>query len=252
VALGPWAGGGAGVLMGVARLGATLANGVRTFDGGRALSITNSIVFYAIAGAVAGYVVALLRRAERETSAARAREELARTLHDGVLQTLAVVERRSGDESLARLAREQERELRAYLFGVSTRPAAAHDLGGALRAAAARFEDAFGGRVDVLVPDDVPALAPPVADALVGAVGEALTNAGKHGGAGRVTVYVEPTGDAGVFCSVKDDGRGFDPATTAPGIGLSKSIRGRMDDVGGHSEVVSEPAHGTEVRLWVP
>ena len=110
-------GAGAGVVLGVARLGATLANGVRDFDGGRVLSLINTGVFYVVAGAIAGYVMLLLRRAEREISAARAREEVARNLHDGVLQTLAIVQRRSTDDDLVRLAREQDRDLRRFLFG---------------------------------------------------------------------------------------------------------------------------------------
>ena len=248
-AFGPWVGAAAGAVMGVARFGAVLANGVRHFDGGRTLSLTNTVVFYAIAGAVAGYVALLLRRAEREISAARAREELARTLHDGVLQTLAVVERRADDPALARLARDQERELREYLFG--TRPhSPTNDLAAALRAAAARFEDNFGGRVDVLVPDDVPRLGAEKCEALAGAVGEALTNAGKHGDATRVTVYVEP--DDGVFCSVKDNGHGADVAAIKEGVGIAQSIRGRIEAVGGRVELAGSPGSGMEVRLWVP
>lgn len=251
VALGPWAGAGAGVVMGTARIGGTFANGVRTFDAGRILSLTNTAVFYVVAGAIAGYLVALLRRAEAQVSTARAREELARTLHDGVLQTLAVVERRAGDPALARLARDQERELRHYLFGTADQPLAVRDLGTALRSAAARFEQAYGGRVEVLIPDDVPILDGPRIDAVAGAVGEALTNAGKHGDAQRVTVFVEPDGN-GLFCSVKDDGRGFEPAGAQPRVGLSRSIRGRMEEIGGRAEIVSKPGSGAEVRLWVP
>ena len=197
--------------------------------------------------------MALLRRAEREISAARAREEVARTLHDGVLQTLAVVERRAGDQALARLAREQERELREYLFG--TRPAGpGPDLAAALRAAAARFEDAFGGRAEVVVAPDLPVLDRERCDALAGAVGEALTNAGKHGHARRVTVFVEPDERGAVFCSVKDDGDGFDVderGATAGGVGIARSILGRIQDAGGRAEIRSRRGSGTEVCLWV-
>ena len=138
----------------------------------------------------------------------QAREEVARTLHDGVLQTLAVVQRRATRSDLVRLARDQERELREYLFGAEP---AGGELGPRLRQAAARFEDHFDARAQVIVADDLPKLADDRVDALAGAVSEALTNAGKHGGARTVTVYAEPDDDGGVFCSVKDDGRGFEP-----------------------------------------
>lgn len=253
VAYGPLAAAGSGVLIGLARLGAVLANGASIDTGGRALSVINTVVFYALGGAAAGYLARLLRHAEAEISAARAREEVARTLHDGVLQTLAVVERRATDPALSRLAREQERELRDWLFGSTAHAAVVADVGAALRAAAARFEDAFGGRAQVLVADDLPALTPAALAALAGAAGEALVNAGKHGRASKVQVYVEPddAGD-GVFCSVKDDGQGFDPAATAEGVGLSRSIRGRVAEVGGRVEVTSAPGDGTEVLLWLP
>jgi len=236
VALGPLAGATAGVAVGLCRVGAvllngaaidtggralSLVNGAAIDTGGRALSLVNTVVFYSLGGAAAGYLFRLLRRAEGEISAARAREELGRTLHDGVLQTLAVVERRAGDPALARLAREQERELREYLFGVQRGPTAdgSADIGVALRAAAARYEDAFGGRAQVLVAEDVPPLAPASVAALAGAAGEALVNAGKHGRASKVLVYVEPDDDGGVFCSVKDDGGGSTPSTPPKGWG---------------------------------
>ena len=252
IALGPAVAAVAGVAIGLARVGAVLANGATIDTGGRVLSVTNTVVFYALGGAAAGYLARLLRRAEDEISAARAREEVARTLHDGVLQTLAVVERRASDPQLARLAREQERELRHWLFGSASRSGVVADVGTALRSAAARFEDSFGGRAQVIVADDLPPLEPPVVAALTGAAGEALVNAGKHGRASKVQVYVEPDEAGGVFCSIKDDGVGFDPASTPEGIGLSRSIRGRVAAVGGRVEVVSAPGEGTEVVLCLP
>lgn len=251
VAFGATWGIGAGLLLGLARLGAALANGARDLDGGQVISLVSTGLFYAVAGAVAGYVAWLLRRAEREISAARAREEVARTLHDGVLQTLAVVERRSTDASLVRLAREQDRELRRYLFGDTIAGDGADDFGATLRAVAARFDAAFAVPADVLVPDDLPRLRQEQVEALSGAVSEALTNAGKHAQAQRVTVFVEPNDDGGLFCSVKDDGAGFDTGMTPPGVGIDRSIVGRMVEIGGRAEVRSRPGHGTEVCLWL-
>jgi signal transduction histidine kinase len=250
-ASGPLWGGGAGVLLGVARVGATYANGVRELDGGRILSLVNTGVFYAVAGAVAGYVMQLLRRAEREISASRARDELARNLHDGVLQTLAVVQRRSSDEDLVRLAREQDRDLRRFLFGDGTAGAPADGLAPAIRTVAARFEDAFGVRADVLVPFELPDLPDAKVDALSRAVSEALVNAGKHAGSHHLTVFVEGDEDGGVFCSVKDDGAGFDTTSVEPGVGITRSIVARMHEVGGRAEVRSAPGKGTEVCLWL-
>ncbi|HET9441737.1 MAG TPA: ATP-binding protein [Acidimicrobiales bacterium] len=249
VALGPWGGAGAGVAMGLARYLSTVLNDVTDYGGGRGLSLASTLVFYATAGAVFGYVFVLLRRAREEVAAARAREDVARTLHDGVLQTLALVERRATDPALARLAREQERDLRSYLFG--DRQAPPTDLGAALRAAAGRFEDIHGGRAQVLVTGDLPPLAPDRVEALAGAVGEALANAGKHAGGGRVVIYAEEAEPGQVFCSVKDDGPGFDAATTPEGIGLSRSIRGRVEGLGGRVVVATGPGQGTEIQLWL-
>ena len=250
VVFGPRLGAASGAAMGLARVGSTMLNDAGPFDQVEVVSLLNSVVLYAMGGAVAGYVWRRLVRAEREVAAARAREEVSRTLHDGVLQTLALVERRASDPALARLARDQERDLRHYLSDAGRQEGG--DLTGALRLCAVRFERSFGAEVDVVIPDDLPAVRPEQAAALSGAVGEALTNAGKHGGAGRVVVYVEDDEDGGLFCSVKDDGSGFDPETVTERMGLAGSVRGRMEEAGGRAQVVSRPGEGTEVRLWLP
>jgi signal transduction histidine kinase len=217
----------------------------------RLVSPLSSVVLYALAGAIAGLVTTKLREAERQISRAQAREEVARTLHDGVLQTLAVVQRRVADPELARLAHEQERELREYLFGSPTTISGGGEVGSRLRAAAARFEDRYGANARVVLAPDLPPVPPDVADALVGAIGEALTNAGKHAAPRTVTVFAEPV-DGGLFCSVKDDGSGFDDGAVPEGVGLSRSIRGRIGEVGGRVEVDGNPGRGAEVRCWVP
>ena len=240
----------AGVAIGAAR-GVGEVLGPDPWTGRDTVGVVSSIVLYALAGLVAGFVTDRLRHAERRISLAQAREEVARTLHDGVLQTLAVVQRRTGDPDLVRLARDQERELREFLYGTPGVLGGGGDLGARLRAAAARFEERYGGTATVVVAPDTPPLSDRAAEALAGAVGEALANAGKHGGAARVTVYAEPA-DGDLFCSVKDDGDGFDPAATTEGAGLGRSVRGRIAEVGGRVEVDGRPGRGTEIRCWVP
>jgi signal transduction histidine kinase len=266
VALGPAAGVAVGIALGAGRaVSSTLAlvPGPDAWLGpltpAQTLALVTTTVQYALAGGVAGYGMRLLRTAAQRVAAAeraladvRARESIARRLHDGVLQTLALVERRADDPQLARLARDQERDLRRFLFGVAdTQVVGAGALGDALRAAADRHERHHGGRVEVLVPDDLPDLGAEVVDAFAGAVGEALTNAGKHGHAAHVVVYAEPL-DGAVFVSVRDDGSGFDPRHTLEGVGLTRSVRGRIAELGGDVEVVAAPGRGAEVRLTVP
>lgn len=214
-----------------------------------------------VAGTLAGYVVQRLRRAEQEISIARAREQFARELHDGVLQTLAVIQRRSDDTELAALARDQEHDLRSFISGGDT--ATAQPFEPSIRALAARHERMFPGSVvNVVIANDLPELDVPQIEALSGAVGEALTNAGKHGAATKITVYAEPTEDsfqqlpdaaanAAVFVSVKDNGSGFDVETATERIGLRGSIRGRLTEAGGHADITSGVGRGTEVTLWL-
>ncbi len=267
VALGPLAGGVTGLAIGAMRAVSSVVNVTPVADPWlgvlapeQALSLVTTTVLYVLAGGIAGYAMALLRAAERRVTQAeravatlRAREEVARRLHDGVLQTLALVERRADDPQLARLARDQERDLRAYLFAdPSSDVVGVGDLGSALREQADRSESRHDHRVQVLVPDDLPQLDDEVVAALAAAVGEALTNAGKHAAARQVVVYAEPDAHGGVLVTVHDDGAGFEPDAVTEGAGLRHSIRGRLGEVDGDVEVVSAPGRGTELRLTVP
>ena len=250
VALGTRGGCAAGVVVGVARAVGDLLEDGAGWSPDETLARASTLFLYALAGTMAGFAVRRLIEAEEQIALTRAREEVARTLHDGVLQTLAVVQRRSDDSELARLARQQERELREYLFGAGV----AHgggDLGAALRHVCGRAESRDGTTIRVVIAPDVPDLPPATVEAIAGAVGEACTNASKHGRARIITVYAEPA-DGAVLCSVKDDGTGFDLVGAVEGVGLVRSVRGRIAEVGGSVEVDPNPGRGTEVRLLVP
>jgi signal transduction histidine kinase len=221
----------------------------------------SKLALWVLTGTIAGYVVARLRRAEAEISVARAREEVVRELHDGVLQTLAVIQRRSSDTELAALARDQEHDLRGFLAGSPDEVQLTFEP--AMRDLASRHERLYPTcKVHVVVARDLPNLKAHEITALSGAVGEALTNAGKHANATKVTIYAEPADDsspagaartstASVFVSVKDDGSGFDPDSATESIGISSSIRGRLQDSGGAAHIDSAPGRGTEVQLWL-
>jgi PAS domain S-box-containing protein len=82
---------------------------------------------------------------------------------------------------------------------------------------------------------------------------EALTNAGKHAGAGHVSVDVRER-DGGVALRVTDDGAGFDVGAHEPvpgHIGLD-SMRERAELAGGRLEVTSTAGAGTVVEAWIP
>lgn len=171
---------------------------------------------------------------------------MAAHLHDSVLQTLALIQRQASDpRAVARLARRQERELRAWLYGEAEQ---AETLRAALLEAALEVEDDFPVTVEcVTVGDDVP-LTPALAE-LVKACREAMVNAAKHSGTPTVDVYAE-VGEDLVEIFVRDRGRGFDPEGIADDrMGVRGSILDRMSRHHGAARIRSTPDRGTEVSL---
>jgi signal transduction histidine kinase len=224
-----------------------------------ALSAARDVVLAVIAVVVvlgvifAPWILRLVRslteeRAQRIRSQERA--EMAAHLHDSVLQTLALVQRRSTDpDEVAALARRQERELRAWL-AERPAPGTAASLAPALEAAAAEVEEHHGVPVEVVVVGERELDAE--LEALVAAAREAMTNAAKFGAGSPVDVYAESNADA-VRVFVRDRGPGFDPAALPPDRrGVRESIVGRMERHGGRARIRSAPQTGTEVELELP
>ncbi|MFF2350276.1 MacS family sensor histidine kinase [Kitasatospora sp. NPDC058115] len=262
----------AGSVIGVANI---LGHGGPTGDN------IHNIVLLMLAGCAIGYVMELARaseatltRALQVEAATRERERLSRDIHDGVLQVLALVQRRGAGAppgtaapadgadlaELGRLAGEQERALRALMSGgplpgrreaeQPQRPEQPHDL----RALLARYADE---RVTLSAPGTPVLLPAPAAGELAAAVGAAVDNVRKHAGpAARAWILLEDEPQA-VTVSIRDDGPGFAPgrlgeAERAGRLGVSQSIRGRLRDLGGTAELYSAPGEGVEVELTVP
>ena len=175
---------------------------------------------------------------------------MAAHLHDSVLQTLALVQKRADDpRTVAHLARRQERELRAWLDG---RPgpravADATTVASALQAAAAEVEGDHHVPIEVVTVGDGPL--DERAAALVAAAREALVNASKFAGPEPISLYVEVT-DERIEVFVRDRGPGF-AVDDVPNDrrGVRDSIVGRMERHGGRATVHSTPGYGTEVEL---
>jgi signal transduction histidine kinase len=220
-----------------------------------ALSTARNVVLgVLVAAVVLGVIFApVVARLARSLSAERAerirseeRAEMAAHLHDSVLQTLALVQKRADEpREVAALARRQERELRAWLAGRDP-GAATRTLRAALEAAASETEDRHGAEVEVVVVGDAE-----LDDALAGVVAaarEAMVNAARFAPGSPVDVYAEATPER-VEVFVRDRGPGFDPAAVPEDRrGVRESIVGRMARHGGRATVRSD-AGGTEVEL---
>lgn len=231
-------------------------------------SALHNIVLLLLAGAVVGFAAELYERSRRElasaleqAAAARERERLARDIHDSVLQVLGYVQRRGtelGGEAadLAAMAGEQEVRLRSLVSAgggdpaVDGDPDAAVDLRDLLLPLAS-------SRVTVSGPATPVPLPGAAARELAAAVAACLHNVAQHAGEGaRAFVLVEDEGTA-VLVTVRDDGVGIEPGrleqAEADGrLGVSSSVRGRVEDLGGTVALWSQPGQGTEVELRVP
>ena len=187
-------------------------------------------------------------RAMNQARAAEVREaeraDIAAHLHDSVLQTLTLIRKRADEpETVARLARSQERELRAWLY--TDRPEAGTSVADAVRDLVGEIEDRYGVGIDlVIVGDRAPDRETEV---VVAAAREALSNAVRHG-APPVSVYAEIAAES-LEVFVRDRGTGFDVDEIASDRhGVRESIIARMSRHGGQARI-RRLEQGTEVHL---
>lgn len=252
-----WVGGlVAGVLL--AGVDLSLRQEIRQSDYGNAFLLV-------IGGAIVGFMCGSLQQmatdrevAERSAAMAAERARLARAVHDGVLQVLALVQRRGrelGGEAaeLGRLAGEQERELRGLIRAqeaVSTRTPDTVDLVGEL----SRLSRS--GTVTVSAPATPVELPATTARELVAAARACLDNVARHVGVEAPAWVLLRAFPDRVELSVRDDGPGIPEgrleAAAADGrLGVAESIRGRIAELGGTAEMVTG-SFGTEWELVVP
>ena len=191
-------------------------------------------------------------RAQERTARIRSEERaaVAAHLHDSVLQTLALIQRHADDQqAVSRLARSQERELRAWLYD----PKVVREGGtwaGLVAGMVTDVEADHALLVEPVVVGDAP-IDEELA-ALGAATREALVNAAKHSGATAADLYTEVTPDR-VSVYVRDRGKGFDPEMVPDDRrGLRDSVSGRLTRMGGTAVVRSAPGEGTEVELVLP
>lgn len=240
--------------------------------------LISGIINYLVAGGAVGFVSLLLTRSaealqeatgelvrERERAARLAeRESLAREIHDSVLQVLALIHKKGRELSrrgeippgevarLGELAEQQEAELRSLILRDPERvPEGTTSLRNDLEALARAIPE-----VDVVVSCVGPLwVERRVAAEIVAAVRQALANVVEHAGASKATVFAEEE-EGRLLVSVRDDGVGFEydeDALRAKGkAGVLKSMKGRVEDLGGAMDVTSAIGKGTEIELTVP
>jgi signal transduction histidine kinase len=181
---------------------------------------------------------------------AEERADISAQVHDSVLQTLALIQRRAEDpQKVIQLARLQERELRSWLFEGRAPNEADSDMtfAAGVRQIQQDVEARYGVPVEAVTVGDYEL--DENLNALLAAAREATINAAKWSGAGVISLFAEVEPDS-VSIVVRDRGKGFDPSSVpADRKGLAESVHGRMVRRGGTADVVSAEGEGTKVTL---
>lgn len=242
--------GGVLVVAGTVALLAAASSWSQLRDGVLAVAVVGAGIALVV-GPWLGRLATELSAERRERIRNQERAEMAAHLHDSVLQTLALVQRRADDSSeVVRLARRQERELRQWLLTGRIAGTPAESFTAELDAYAAQLEDTNGVAVEVVHVRDCPLDDRLRAVAL--AAREAIANAQRHAGVRTVSVYSE-VDEREVRVYVRDRGVGFDRAhVPADRGGVAESIEGRMRRHGGRATIRTAPGAGTEVELAMP
>ncbi len=251
-------------------------NHVVTSVGGRAFAFVSDISERQERTAELEYRTAQLSRLASDLTLAEhhAREQIAKTLHDGLQQLLLSaalnldrligrdVPQGAGADDLLKEVRDHLDEAMAAARSLSLElfPPVLHSSGlpAALNWLADQTRSKYGLEVEVRADPLANSGRKDVRTLLFESVRELLFNVVKHARVDRVTVDLALDSDDRLSISVEDRGIGFDPARlvergeTGPvGWGLF-SIRERLTLLGGRFDIDSTPGQGTRFRLIAP
>lgn len=197
------------------------------------------------------------RAAEAEAAIARERHRLMRDMHDGIggqiVALIAQAERRHVDPD--RLAEQLRRSLDDLRLVIDSLDSACADLGVALGNLRGRLGPLLEGlpvevRWRTAQLPDLPPAPPSTVLGVMRIVQEALTNAIRHAAASRIDIGADWDG-VELVISIRDDGRGFAPATVKGGRGLA-SLGHRAREFGGRLRIDTMPGAGTTIVLTLP
>jgi signal transduction histidine kinase len=212
----------------------------------------------------------LLER-ERYVAVLEERERLAQEMHDSLAQVLGYLHLKSqtakrhldeGDLTradgelvdMASLAHEAYVDVREAILGLRETVSPTRGIVGTLREYLQKFGRQAGIAAELEVKGDAAPQFPPEAEVqLVRVIQEALTNVRKHARANRAWVRIANEPSA-IGISIEDKGRGFDPAILdedGPHFGM-RTMRERVERVGGRLEIESSPGCGTTIRIFLP
>jgi two-component system NarL family sensor kinase len=185
------------------------------------------------------------------------RRTLARALHEGISQALTGLHLRLAAEATDPDGGDMQRLViglteRARRLAVNLRPPELEDFNLllVLRSAVRRFEQRTGMRIQFRADGGGWYLPDPVQTAVYRIVEAALRNIERH--AGVRNAAIELAVDAGVLTvTVRDDGRGFDPASVETGHGLG-TMQVWAELAGGSVTVAAAPGTGVTVTAQVP
>ncbi len=208
----------------------------------------------------------------REAGMQEERQRLAQDIHDslaqgftGIITQLEAAKHADDPDVLGRhldtatgLARRSLDEARRSVHALGPEALDRGRLVQALHDLADDWSEVYGADVEVSAGGPHAQLPAPLEVALLGVAREALNNTAKHADAHRVVVTLSVLDDR-VLLDVRDDGRGFDPALTAPfagtddrtGFGLT-TMRQRVERLGGRLTIETEAGSGTAISAEVP
>lgn len=215
---------------------------------------------------------ATLLEKERQVAVLEERERLSREMHDSLAQVLGYLHLKAQDtqralsrndvgkvgeelEDMASVAHEAYADVREAIIGLRSPVQPDGGIAGTLKDYLAKYSRRAGIHAELQIEGDWrPRFSPEVAVQVVRVVQEALTNVRKHANADWARVCIGREGREAVIV-VEDNGQGFDTEllrqTDVLSFGM-RTMRERVERVGGRFAVDSVPGEGTKVQIFVP